>query len=156
MQNFSSKTVFSQTSSTCPTVDEDSYCCTVLHTHSQYDSPWWVISLLQRPLHTQHKHMKQNSMPPAGFKTVIPAIEWPQTYTLALTATGISSSQTQYLKFTVPLHPHIRRGLRGSFPSEKTVGVWSNYSAPSTVKIRNEWNYTYMSSRHGQAQHYLF
>jgi hypothetical protein len=40
-------------------------------------------------LTTHSTHKRQTTMPPAGFERAIPASEWPQTYALDRTATGI-------------------------------------------------------------------
>jgi hypothetical protein len=38
---------------------------------------------------THNKHKRRTSMPSTGFEPAIPAIQWPQTYALERTATGV-------------------------------------------------------------------
>lgn len=55
---------------------------------TQLDSGEQVISSLQRPLTTQQTH-EMNVHPSAGFRLLIPATGWPQTYASDCTATSI-------------------------------------------------------------------
>jgi hypothetical protein len=55
-------------------------------------------------LTTHSTHKRQTSTPPAGFKSAIPASEWPQTHGLDRSATGIASMQeilSRYWSITV-------------------------------------------------------
>ena len=53
-----------------------------------------MISLLQRPLPTQHKtHRRRTSVPSSMFEPAIPAMEQTQTYALYRMVTGITNSQ---------------------------------------------------------------
>jgi len=55
------------------------------------------------------------------------------------------SSQTQYLKFTVPFQPPYSMGTEGALsPGVNWQGHEVNHSPPISVKIRTEWSYTYM------------
>lgn len=63
-------------------------------THTLEDSSEWVISLLERPLATQHTtNMRQTTI---GFETNVPAIKWLQIYALDCTAIGSGASRVYF------------------------------------------------------------
>jgi hypothetical protein len=74
--------------------------------HGRYDSSGRVISLSLRPIPdiTHNTHKKQTSMPPAGFKPMIPGSQWPQNHALDRAATGIGCKDKCVSKLRTSFH----------------------------------------------------
>ena len=88
------------------------YTHTHTNTHTIDKTPLEEWSARQRTLTTHNTHMRQTSMPPAGFEPAVPASERPLTHALDRTATGIGGHNCNLLNSTISL-PSWRNWLFG-------------------------------------------
>jgi hypothetical protein len=132
------------------------------HTHTHGRTPLDEGSARCREIHltTHNTHKRQTSMPPAGFKTVIPAREWPNTNTLDRVTTGSSLIWNM-----VPLDPVCpkrvlqpvgwikpfvyRNWENGNFFSQTPMLTWLDYTI-FVVSLSNVRQLLLMSVSTGQ------